>query len=246
MNPEFTPLSATELDATNFPEWRARVAAFETDPAAIKPRAYPGYPRWPLPRPGSARPWPPLDRSLSQRRSASTFSAGMPSKRGLSRLLHLAHGIRADRARGPVPSAGGMQSLELYLVTFEPSWLPSGIYHFDRAGNHLSQISASASRQEWVTCVPSLAPVEGGAILFVLVGDYGRVEAKYGARGLRFLLIEAGHLGQNLCLLASSLGLRTLPLGGFFEREIARRLALPADDEILYLLLGGKTGTPQR
>lgn len=241
MDPEFTPLRATELDATNFPEWRARIAAFEADAAAIEPRTYPGYPRWPLLRVG-ARPWPPLDRALRRRRSPRTFSAGMPSQRVLSRLLRLAHGVNADRARGPVPSAGGLQALELYLVTFEPSWLPCGVYHFDRAGNHLSQISSSASREEWVARVPSLAPVEGGSILFVLVGDYGRVEAKYGARGLRFLLIEAGHLAQNLCLLAGSLGLGALPLGGFFEREIARQLALPASDEVLYLLLCGKAG----
>ena len=241
MNPEFTPLRATELDATNFPEWRDRIIAFEADPTTIKPRTYPGYPQWPLLRVG-ARPWPPLDRALMRRRSISTFSTEMPSKRVLSQLLRLAHGISADRGRGPVPSAGGMQALELYLVTFEQSWLPSGIYHFDRAGNYLSQISSSASPQEWVTRVPSLVPIGGGALLFVLVGDYGRLEAKYGARGLRFLLIEAGHLAQNLCLAASSLGLGTLPLGGFFEREIARQLILPASDEVLYLLLCGKTG----
>src|SRR5436309_2735880 len=165
MNGEFIPLRATELDAANLLEWRDKIVGFEANPAAIEPRTYPGYPRWPLLRVGP-RPWPPLDRSLMRRRSASTFSAGIPSKRVLSRLLRLAHGICADRARGPVPSAGGMQSLELYLVTFEQSWLPSGIYHFDRAGSHLSQISSAASRQEWVTRVPSLAQVEGGALLF--------------------------------------------------------------------------------
>ena len=238
MNRELPALSVTELDATTFPEWRDRILAFEADPAVIEPRTYPGYPRWPLLHAG-LRPWPPLDRSLMRRRSAVTFSTAMPSKRLLSRLLRLAHGISADRVRGPVPSAGGLQSLELYLVNFEQSWLPSGAYHFDRAGNYLSQIVSSASRPEWITRVPSLAPIKGGAILFVLAGDYGRVEAKYGARGLRFLLIEAGHLAQNLCLLASSLGLCALPLGGFFESEIARHLVLPASDEVLYLLLCG-------
>ena len=153
----------------------------------------------------------------------------------------MAHGISADRARGPVPSAGGLQALELYLVALESSsWLPAGVYHFDRAGNHLSQIVSSANRTEWVARVPSLSTVPGGAILFVLVGDYGRVEAKYGARGLRFVLMEAGHLAQNLCLLATSLDLAALPLGGFFERDIARHFALPTTDEVLYLLLCGK------
>ena len=86
MNREFTPLRATELDATNFLEWRDRILSFESNPAATEPRTYPGYPRWPLLR-VAARPWPPLDRSLMRRRSATTFSTGMPSKRVLSRLL---------------------------------------------------------------------------------------------------------------------------------------------------------------
>jgi SagB-type dehydrogenase family enzyme len=241
MNREFISLNATELDATNFPEWRDQLLAFETDPASIEPRTYPAYPRWPLLR-VRPRAWPPLDRSLMRRRSTNTFSTAIPSKRVLSRLLQMAHGISSDRARGPVPSAGGMQALELYLVTFEQSWLPSGAYHFDRAGNHLSQVVSFASRHEWVARVPSLSSIPGGGILFVLVGDYGRVEAKYGARGLRFLLIEAGHLAQNICLLASSLALAALPLGGFFEGEIARHFALPASDAVLYLLLCGEPG----
>src|SRR5258707_4878874 len=91
-----------------------------------------------------------------------------------------------------------------------------------------------------MTRVPSLTPIKGGAILFVLVGDYGRVAAKYGERGLRFLLIEAGHLAQNLCLVAGSLGLCVLPLGSFFEREVARHLVLPGSDEVLYVLACGQ------
>jgi SagB-type dehydrogenase family enzyme len=241
MNREPTPLSATELDATNFPEWRNQLLAYETDSVSIEPRTYPGYPRWPLLRVGP-RAWPPLDRSLMRRRSTITSSSATPSKRTLSALLRMSHGTFSDRARGPVPSAGGLQALELYLVPFESSWLPAGAYHFDRAGNHLSQIVASASREEWSRRVPSLSSIQGGGILFVLVGDYGRVEAKYGARALRFLLLEAGHFAQNLCLLASSHDLAILPLGGFFEQEIARHLVLPASDTVLYLLLCGKTG----
>jgi SagB-type dehydrogenase family enzyme len=239
MNRESMPFSATELDAANFPEWRNRLLAFEADAATIQPRSYPGYPRWPLLR-VKPRVWPPLDLALAQRRSTTAVSSTFPSNRAFSRLLRMAHGITADRARGPVPSAGGLQALELYLVAFEQTWLPSGAYHFDRGGNHLSQVVASAGRDEWKKRVPSLMAVKGGACLLVLVGDLGRVEAKYGARGIRFLLIEAGHLAQNLCLLSHSLDLDTLPLGGFFEQEIARHLALPASDAVLYLLLCGK------
>jgi nitroreductase len=71
-------------------------------------------------------------------------------------------------------------------------------------------------------------------------GEGERVERKYGERGYRFLLLEAGHLMQNLCLLSASLGLMTVPLGGFFEREVAAELLLPSSDLVLYLGVCGR------
>ena len=40
---------------------------------------------------------------------------------------------------------------------------------------------------------------------------------------------------QNLCLVSTSLGLCTVPLGGFFERDIARQLLLLRTDLVLYV-----------
>jgi SagB-type dehydrogenase family enzyme len=108
----------------------------------------------------------------------------------------------------------------------------------------LSLVAPGSGRADWQAEAPSLDRLEGGALLWVLVGDGARVRAKYGERGLRFLLLEAGHLMQNLCLVSASLGLATVPLGGFFERAVARRLGLPPDDEVLYLGACGLSGAP--
>src|SRR5262249_41310128 len=137
---------------------------------------------------------------------------------------------------------GGLQALELYLAAFESAWLPAGVYHYDRGGHHLSQLTPDADRKDWEQHVPSLNLVQGGALLWLLVGDGARVANKYGARGLQFLWLEAGHLMQNLCLLSASLGLATVPLGGYFERDIARQLRLPATDQVLYVGVCGKPG----
>jgi SagB-type dehydrogenase family enzyme len=103
----------------------------------------------------------------------------------------------------------------------------------------LCQVIAGAQRQAWHGLVPSLSLVEGGALLFVLVGDGRRVARKYAERGYRFLLLEAGHLMQNLCLLSESMGLCTVPLGGFLERAVAPCLLLPKDDLVLYVAVCG-------
>jgi SagB-type dehydrogenase family enzyme len=227
---------ATELDRTSFPAWLEEIAAAEASGAALpgQPRSYPGYPRWPLPL--TRKRWlVSLDRALARRRCAAVLGASLPSREQLGRLLQGAHGVTGPHSAGPTPSAGGLQALELYLAVLTPGWLPAGLYHYDRSGHHLSQLSAVGLRHELQPCVPSLEPIEGGALLWLLVGDGSRAAGKYGARGLRFLLLEAGHLMQSLCLLSTSLGLVTVPLGGFFERELGRLLHLPDDDIVVYV-----------
>jgi SagB-type dehydrogenase family enzyme len=241
MTPDIPQL---ELNATSFPEWLDGILSAEESGAAQPgaPRSYPGYPRWPLDR---VRPrlFASLDRLLDRRRSGNHLGTSLPTRRVLSRLLQTSHGITGPLSTGPVPSAGGLQALELYVVVFEASWLPAGLYHYDRVGHHLSQIAAGAERADWARRVPSLSLVAGGSLLWIVVGDGGRVSRKYGQRAARFLLQEAGHLMQNLCLLSVSLRLVTVPLGGYFERDIVGQLALPRSDLVLYL---GVCGQPMR
>src|SRR5437016_4721811 len=101
--------SQTELDRARWPEVRDQILRFEHEEALGAPRTYPGYPRWPLQRGGAV--WgPSLDKALAQRRSQARLHLALPSCRALSRILRLGHGINADRFRGPVPSAGGLQA----------------------------------------------------------------------------------------------------------------------------------------
>jgi SagB-type dehydrogenase family enzyme len=238
---------ATELDPTCFAAWFDAITAYDDAAPDHAPRSYPGYPRWPLPR--ARRRWRPaldrtLDRALVGRRSARGLGARLPTAGELGRICGLAHGVHGEAGRGPVPSAGGLQAIELYLAVLAPGWLPAGGYHYDRAGHALAGVADGASAARWRELVPALITIDGGALLWIIVGDGARVAAKYGARGLRFLLLEAGHLMQNLCLVAADAGLSTVPLGGFFERPLADQLRLPPADEVLYVGVCGSPATP--
>ncbi len=241
MTPHFPAL---ELDAASYPEFLDGILAAEAagDAGPGQPRTYPGYPRWRL-APAKPRRWGSLDRVLAARRCVRDLDASLPTHRDLSRLLRASHGVTGPQSGSPVPSAGGFQALELYLVVFETGWLPAGLYHYDRAGHHLSQLAPGATREEWRRRTPSLDLVRGGSLLWVIVGDGDRVARKYGARALRFLLQESGHLMQNLCLLSASMNLVTVPLGGYMERDIAKAFQLPATDLVLYAGLCGRPTT---
>ena len=240
-----------ELDRTSFPRWRDRIARAEAEHEAgggvpALPRGYPGHPWWQLPR-VRRRVRPSLDSALTQRRSTRELATVMLPISVLARLLWFGHGahlptdVHAGGPRGPVPSAGGLQALELYLAIFESGWLPAGFFHYDRVQHGLALVAPAVTRLECERdLVPALATVAGGAFLWILVGDGARVQHKYGERAARFLVLEAGHLMQNLCLLSSSLGLATVPLGGFYERALASHLALLPGDLVLYAGVCGK------
>jgi SagB-type dehydrogenase family enzyme len=217
------------LDRTSFPAWLGRLQSADASPRP--PRRYPGYPEVRLPR--MRRRWlASLDGTLLTRRSAAP-GASLPSAPVMGRLLGLSHGVTAEAGRGPVPSAGGLQAIELYLGVLTPAWLGPGVWHYARQDHLLSRVSTSPP-EELVADIPSLQAITGGAIIWLIVGDTARVTPKYGERGRYFLALEAGHLMQNLCLVSASLGLVTLPLGGFFEASLARRLSLPPTDDLLY------------
>lgn len=242
MNEVISWLRLTELDRISAAEMAERIALAEAEGMSGEPRRYPGYPTWPLPR-ARRRWWPGFDSVCHARRCCRVLETILPDARTLGRLLQVAHGATDELFRGPTPSAGGLQALELYLVHWHNAWLPAGAYHYDRRGHHLSQIRAGADGERWLEYVPSLGQVSGGAVLWILVGDARRVATKYGERGERFLLLEAGHLMQNLCLVSTSLGLSTVPLGGCLEREVAQELRLPAGDRVLY---AGACGKPSQ
>jgi SagB-type dehydrogenase family enzyme len=228
-------LRGTSLDHRVFPEFRNRIIAVEQAALVHTPRSYPGYPRTALEAVGE-RAFSSLDRSLRKRRVRRELGKSALSRRTLSRLLYLAHGEFESDGRGPVPSSGKLQALELFVAPFSQSpWLEHGVYHYDRAGHCLARVAEGRERGDWARSIPSLSQFEGGALLWILVSDTPRLLDKYGERGARFALLEAGHLMQNLCLLSTSLKLCTIPLGGFFENEIASSLRLARTDAVLYV-----------
>jgi SagB-type dehydrogenase family enzyme len=68
----------------------------------------------------------------------------------------------------------------------------------------------------------------------------GRTKFKYGERSYRFVLLEAGHIAQNILLAATGVGAAALPVGGFQDDCINELVGLDGcEDMTLYLILVG-------
>ena len=84
--------------------------------------------------------------------------------------------------------------------------------------------------------------MESCAVALVVTAMLWRSRFKYGQRGYRFALLEAGHLAQNVLLASEGLDLAAVPVGGFYDRRLAALLAIDGVNEVpLYVLpIGSK------
>jgi len=71
---------------------------------------------------------------------------------------------------------------------------------------------------------------------------FWRSRFKYGLRGYRFALVEAGHVVQNVVLAAAALGLPALPVGGYYDCRLDALVGANGLDEasVYAVVLGGR------
>jgi SagB-type dehydrogenase family enzyme len=128
--------------------------------------------------------------------------------------------------RRNVPSAGGLFPLEAYLIARNVEGLADGLYHYDVRGHALACLRRGDLSAE-IEPVFLTYPFVCNANLIVCLGAvFPRIQKKYGPRGYRYLLLEAGHAAQNLCLAAAERDLASLCMGGFFDSRLNRLLGL--------------------
>ena len=63
-------------------------------------------------------------------------------------------------------------------------------------------------------------------INLVISAEYDRISIHYGRRGIRYAMIEAGYIGQNIFLMAESLDLGAGIVGTFNDEQVIRVLNL--------------------
>jgi SagB-type dehydrogenase family enzyme len=184
-----------------------------------------------------------LAAALGRRRS-SISGSGSLRLRDVSTLLAAGYGSYATPLgrRRPVPSAGALYPLELYLVALDVDGLAAGVHHYDPYRHLLEHLDARDVSVDMAAAVYEPAPACRAAAALVTTGVFPRAQFKYGQRGYRFVLLEAGHVAQNVLLAAAALRLQALPYGGFYDRRIDELVGADGVDEcsVHMIFLGGR------
>lgn len=209
-------------------------------------RTYAGARRVPLPGRDFAID-EPLGSVLARRRSLREYARATMPLTTLGRLLFASYGVRAIREHGgdlmherSAPSAGARYPLEIHLGLRDIEDLDDGLYHYDPRAHALELRQPGLVQPALQDLTLGQEMVGLANVVVVITAIPTRTTWKYGQRGYRYLFLDAGHLGQNLYLVATALGLCPAGIGGFFDAELAALLELPADEQALYLLCIGQ------
>lgn len=152
----------------------------------------------------------------------------------LSFLLYSTQGVRRYAGRrNPVtfrnvPSAGSRHSFETYLFLNHVEGLKKGIYHYLPANHELelwedrddyeTELTQALCGQYFAASAP---------VLFVWASIPYRMEWRYGQKAAKYILLDAGHVCENLYLACEAMGLGTCAIGAYDQDCMDELLGFP-------------------
>jgi len=166
-----------------------------------------------IPLPPPRRPTCTLWSAIDRRRSRRSFRGSLEDA-DLAAVLDAGYGVR-DVSRRTVPSGGALYPLELYIAL-----RGRGVYRYDPGLHLLEEHDAEDPWPALVSTSPLPGLLDDAAAAVLVLAVFGRTRFKYGQRGYRFALLEAGHVVQNVVLAAAALDVAALPFGGYYDARV--------------------------
>lgn len=177
----------------------------------------------------------PLVRAIQLRHSVRSFAQESLKPDEIGMILWSAQGI-IDPAEGrrAAPSAGGIFPFEILAV------LPDGLFRYLPQKHGLQPISGSDIRADLAKASLDQEFIAQAPFTVALIADRPKIAGRYGKRASRYSDMEAGHIAQNIHLMAVALGLGSVPVGAFDDGAVSRLLGLSSEFDPLYLIPVGK------
>jgi SagB-type dehydrogenase family enzyme len=96
-----------------------------------------------------------------------------------------------------------------------------------KEGNFTEKIASACLGQTFIQTAP---------VIIVIAAEYEKTTNRYGERGIRYVHMEAGHVGENIYLQAVALELGTVVVGAFLDVDLAQVMSLPEEQDPLYVM----------
>lgn len=184
---------------------------------------------------------------LLARRTWRRFSRNPLELAALGTLLRLTWGVQrwikvpglGSVALKTSPSGGARHPIEVYVLALRVAGLPRGLYHYAADTHRLELLRRGASPREATRFLAGQSWFGPAAALFLMTAVFVRSQWKYPfARAYRAVLLDAGHICQTFCLVATWLGLAPFCTLALADSQIEKMLGVDGVTESLVYAAG--------
>ncbi len=163
----------------------------------------------------------------------------------LSWLLFASQGVRAKSGQNyfrTVPSAGNRHAFDTYIGVFNIEGLGKGIYRYLPISHKLVLVEEIENLEERISkACKDQAFTTNGSLIFIWVAVPYRMEYRYTLAAHKSILIDAGHICQNLYLGAEAIDYGCCAIGNYNQNLVDSLVKVNGEDEFsVYLCSVGK------
>lgn len=176
-----------------------------------------------------------LQATLENRRTWRRFSDHPVPAAALGTLLDQTFAVQRRgqvKDQGPVivktsPSGGSRHPIEAYLLAWNVDGVKPGAYHYDSDTKELVDLGRPIAARDIPPLLAHQTYFAAAGAAVIMCPVFARTMWRYEqSRAYRTVLIDAGHLGQTFCLVATALGLAPFTTMAFSEDGLEALLGL--------------------
>ncbi|WP_042461628.1 SagB/ThcOx family dehydrogenase [Neobacillus dielmonensis] len=187
---------------------------------------------------------------IKNRRSTRFYSQESLTLEELSYLLWATQGISGSTKTGltlrTVPCSGATHTFETYLFIMRVDGIPQGIYRYLPIEHQLLfmfQLDEIDNKLDAITLEQPFVPnfAKKAAVAFAWSTTPYRSEWKYDVSAHKKILIDIGHVSQNLYLASESINAGACAIGIYDQKMVDEILQLDGEEEfVLFLAAVGR------
>ena len=183
---------------------------------------------------------------IEKRETLRKYTESPISLDELAYLLWGTQGVKSVKApiftKRTVPSAGSRHPFDTYLLVNKVTGLEPGLYRYMAIDHKLAKLPGFENINQNLTeaCLKQ-QHVKDSAVTFAWTVYPNRTNWRYSDRGYRYIHLDAGHVCQNLYLLAESIDCGICAIAAFDDVKANKALGLDGEERfVIYLASLGK------
>jgi SagB-type dehydrogenase family enzyme len=137
------------------------------------------------------------------------------------------------------PAGGARHVIEVYVLARAVAGLSTGCYYYDPDAHNLALLRRGLSAAKLQAYLAGQECYADAPAVFVMTAVFERMQWRYSfPRAYRVVLLDAGHLCQTFCLVATALGLAPFCTAALADSTIERDLGLDGITESVIYACG--------